>query len=92
MLAALGLLGFANIHQMNGLKNWTALCCNAVAIAAFALNGAVRWPLAATMAVGSTVGGYAAAGLARRAPQAAVRGAVAAIGFAAAAWLLLRGR
>jgi uncharacterized membrane protein YfcA len=91
-LASLGLLGFANIHQMNGLKNWTALCFNAVAIVAFALNGAVQWPLAAVMAVGTTVGGYAAAGAARRAPQRVVRGAVAVIGFAAAAWLLLRGR
>jgi uncharacterized membrane protein YfcA len=92
MLAALGLLGFANIHQMNGLKNWTALCCNGVAIAAFALTGTVRWPLAAVMAVGSTAGGYAAAGLARRAPQGAVRAAVAVVGFASTAWLLLRGR
>ncbi|MDF1502473.1 sulfite exporter TauE/SafE family protein [Roseisolibacter sp. H3M3-2] len=91
MLAALGLQGFANIHQMNGLKNWSALCFNAVAIATFALNGAVQWRLAAVMAVGTTVGGYAAAGVARRAPQDAVRGAVALIGFASAAWLLLRG-
>ncbi len=91
-LAVLGLQGFVNIHQMNGLKNWAALCFNAVAIATFALNGAVQWPLAAVMAVGTTAGGYAAAGVARRAPQHVVRGAVALIGFASAAWLLLRGR
>ena len=89
-LAALGFIGLTNIHQMNGLKNWTALCFNAVAILAFALSGVIDWPLAALMAIGTTIGGYAAAGLARRAPQALIRNMVAAIGFASAGWLWLR--
>jgi uncharacterized membrane protein YfcA len=89
-LASLGIIGFTNIHRMNGLKNWTALCFNAVAILSFALWGVIDWPLAALMSVGTTIGGYGAAGLARRAPQALVRNLVAAIGFASAAWLLVR--
>ncbi|MFL5608341.1 MAG: sulfite exporter TauE/SafE family protein, partial [Gemmatimonadaceae bacterium] len=28
MLAALGFMGFSNIHRMNGLKNWGAFCMN----------------------------------------------------------------
>jgi uncharacterized membrane protein YfcA len=90
MLAALGLSGMTDIHQMNGLKNFIALCCNAVAIGTFALSGAVDWRLAALMAVGTVSGGYVAAGLARRAPQAAIRRLIAVIGFASAAWLLVR--
>ena len=35
MLAALGLMGLTNIHQMNGLKNLLALCINGIAIFAF---------------------------------------------------------
>ena len=89
-LAALGLSGLTNIHQMNGLKNFTALCFNAVAIAAYAASAAVDWRLAALLAVGTAAGGYAAAGLARRAPQAVVRNLVAVIGFGSAAWLWVR--
>jgi uncharacterized membrane protein YfcA len=89
-LAALGLSGLTNIHQMNGLKNFAALCFNAVAIATFAARGAIDWRLAALMAVGTAIGGYTAAGLARRAPQAVVRHLVAVIGFGSAAWLLVR--
>ena len=89
-LASLGIIGFTNIHRMNGLKNWTALCFNAVAILSFAIWGVIDWPLAALMSVGTTLGGYGAAGLARRAPQALVRNLVGAIGFASAAWLWLR--
>jgi uncharacterized membrane protein YfcA len=90
MLAALGLSGLTNIHQMNALKNFTALCCNGVAIGTFVLRGAIDWPLAALMAAGAVLGGYAAARVARRAPQALVRNLVAVIGFASAAWLWVR--
>jgi uncharacterized membrane protein YfcA len=89
-LASLGIIGFTDIHRMNGLKSWTALCFNAVAIVSFAAWGVIDWPLAALMSVGTTLGGYGAAGLARRAPQALVRNLVGAIGVASAAWLWLR--
>jgi uncharacterized membrane protein YfcA len=36
MLAALGLMGFSNIHRMNGLKNWGGFCMNLVAALSFA--------------------------------------------------------
>ena len=42
------------------------------------------------MAAGSGAGGYLAARVARRAPQAAVRGLVVVIGLASAAWLAVR--
>jgi uncharacterized membrane protein YfcA len=90
MLAALGLMGLTNIHQMNGLKNWGAVCFNGVAALIFVVMGLVNWPIALAMAVGATVGGYATAGIARRAPQAVVRGIVTAIGLGSTVWLYSR--
>lgn len=90
MLASLGLMGLTNIHQMNGLKNWGAVCFNGVAALIFVVMGLVNWPIAAAMALGSTVGGYATAGIARRAPQAVVRGIVTAIGLGSTVWLFVR--
>ena len=43
MLAALGLLGFTDIHRMNALKNLLALCINGVAALYFVASGAVIW-------------------------------------------------
>lgn len=90
MLAALGLMGFVNIHRMNGLKNWGGFCMNLVAAATFAASGIVRWPVALGMAVGSVIGGYVGARAALRVSQEAVRGAVAAVGLLSGLWLLLR--
>lgn len=90
MLAALGFMGLTNIHQMNGLKNWGGVCFNGIAAAIFVLMGLVDWPIAGAMAVGAVVGGYTTAGLARRAPQAVVRGIVTAIGLGSTVWLFLR--
>jgi uncharacterized membrane protein YfcA len=90
MLAALGLMGFANIHRMNGLKNWGGFCMNFVAAVTFASSGIVRWPVALGMALGSLVGGYVGARAALRVSQEAVRGAVAAVGLLSGLWLLLR--
>src|SRR5688572_29005009 len=89
MLAALGFMGFTNIHRMNGLKNWGGLCMNVVAAATFAIKGFVNWPVAIAMATGALAGGYAGSRMAQRVPQTWVRGAVIVIGFAASIWLFL---
>ncbi|MCU0617716.1 MAG: sulfite exporter TauE/SafE family protein [Gemmatimonadaceae bacterium] len=90
MLAALGFMGLTNIHQMNGLKNWGGVCFNGVAALMFVFSGLVIWPIAAAMAAGSILGGYATAGLAQRAPQAVIRGLVTVIGIASSVWLFIR--
>jgi uncharacterized protein len=90
MLAVLGYLGFTNIHRMNGLKNWGGLCINAAAAVTFALSSLVHWPVALTMALGATSGGYVGARVAQRVPQRYVRQAIAFIGFASGVWLLFR--
>ena len=90
MLAALGFMGFRNIHRMNGLKNWGGLCANAVAAGTFAFSGLVSWPVAAAMAIGAAIGGYGGSRLAQRVPQARVRQAIIVIGFASTLWLVTR--
>lgn len=90
MLAALGYMGFSNIHQMNGLKNWGGLCINLTAALAFATAGIVNWKLAAAMALAAVAGGYLGSRLALSFPQQWVRRAVVAIGIAATSWLLVR--
>jgi uncharacterized membrane protein YfcA len=90
MLAVLGVMGLTNIHRMNGLKNWGALCINAMAAVLFAFSGIVSWTIAASMAVGGLIGGYAGASLAQRVRQIWVRRAIVGIGFGAFVWLLVR--
>ena len=90
MLAALGFMGFTNIHRMNGLKNWGGLCMNATAAVTFSLLGLVNWPVAIAMAAGAMLGGYGGSRLAQRVRQEYVRQAVIVIGFAAGIWLLLQ--
>jgi uncharacterized membrane protein YfcA len=90
MLAGLGLMGFTNIHRMNGLKNWGAVCMNGVAAATFALSGIVNWPVALAMSAGGLLGGYGGARMAQRVGQQRVRHAIVAIGLASFLFLLFR--
>jgi uncharacterized protein len=90
MLAALGILGLTDIHQMNGLKNLLGLSINGVAALYFISAGMVYWPDVAVMAVGAVAGGYGSAGIARRIGRARVRQVVIAVGFGMALSLFLK--
>jgi len=89
MLAALGFMGFTNIHRMNGLKNWGGLCTNLMAAATFTFSGLVDWPVAIAMALGAAAGGYGGSRLAQRVAQGRVRQAIIFIGLASGVWLLV---
>lgn len=94
MLAAHGYLGVEDIHELNSIKNFCAVCINGVAAVTFISLGRVRWPPAVVMAVASVAGGYAGATLARRIPPVWIKRTIVAIGFAIAAlmfWKELRG-
>jgi uncharacterized membrane protein YfcA len=80
MLAALGLLGLTDIHQMNGLKNVLAVAINGIAAIYFALANAVVWNDVFVMMVGTLLGGYLGAHAARRLGRVFVRRAVVVIG------------
>jgi uncharacterized membrane protein YfcA len=90
MLAAFSIMGFTDIHQMNGLKTFLALCINGVAAVYFIWNGMVSWPHALVMAVGAIVGGVWGAGMARRIGPNGVRKIVIIVGFTMAVSLLFR--
>jgi uncharacterized membrane protein YfcA len=90
MLAALGILGLTDIHQMNGLKNFFALCINGVAAIYFVFAHMVEWPYVLIMAAGAIAGGVGGADLARRLGRTVVRRVVIGIGFAMALSLFLK--
>ena len=90
MLAAFGLLGMTDIHQMNGLKALFAMGINGIAAGYFIARGAVHWPDALPMAVAAMAGGYLGARLARRLGRKFVHVAVVVIGTTMGIYLLLR--
>lgn len=81
MLAALGLLGFSDLHQMNGLKNFFAICINGIAAIYFVVLGAVIWSDVLIMMVAAILGGFVGAKLAYRLGRRFVRYFVVAIGI-----------
>lgn len=80
MLAALGLIGLTDMHQMNGVKNVLAVAINGIAAVYFALAGAVVWSDVLVMTIGSLIGGYLGARAARKLGRTFVRRAVVVIG------------
>lgn len=89
MLAEFGFLGFTDIHHMVALRNYLALCINAVAALYFIFRGAVSWPEAILMTMAQIAGGYGGAVVARRLARSTVRWLVVAIGLAMAASLFI---
>jgi uncharacterized membrane protein YfcA len=90
MLAALGILGLDDIHEMNSLKVVFGGTINGIASLYFVWAGMVYWPDVLVMVAGALAGGYGGAGLARRLGRKAVRRVVIGIGFAMAISLFVR--
>jgi uncharacterized membrane protein YfcA len=85
MLASLGFLGLADIHEMNAVKNVLSSVINFVAAAWFVASGLIDWPKMAVMTAGALVGYWIGAHYSQRIPQARVRGIITVIGFAMSA-------
>jgi uncharacterized membrane protein YfcA len=92
MLAALGLMGLRDLHQMNGLKNVLAICINGVAAIYFISRGAVIWGDVLLMAVSSIIGGFTGARLAHRLGRKFIRRAVVVIGLVMTVALFVKAR
>ncbi len=90
MLAAFGIMGLTDIHQMNGLKTVLAGCINGIAVLYFVWNGMVSWPHALVMAAGAILGGIWGAGRRAESDQKGVRRIVVVVGFTMTVSLLLR--
>jgi uncharacterized membrane protein YfcA len=73
LLAFLAMAGMTDIHAMNGLKLYISSIVAVVAVARFALNGTIDWYHGSIALVGVTIGGYAAARLARFIPTNWIR-------------------
>lgn len=73
LLAFLAMAGMTDIHAMNGLKLYISSIVAVVAVARFALNGSIDWYHGSIALVGVTIGGYAAARLAKFIPTQWIR-------------------
>jgi uncharacterized protein len=90
MLAALSVLGFTDIHQMNGLKALLGASINGVAALYFIWARMVYWPEFVVMVIGAIIGGYGGALIARRIGGAAVRRIVIVVGLSMAASMFIK--
>ena len=90
MLAAFGILGMTDIHQMNGFKNLLGGAINLLAALYFISEKMVYWPDVGVMALGTVVGGYVGAGTARKLGRTVIRRIVILIGFGMAVSLFLK--
>ncbi len=81
LLAAMGLLGYSDLHAMNGLKNILSALLSLTSTLAFMLAGLIAWKFALPMAIASALGGYAGAHYSRKVKNTAVlRGFVVVVG------------
>ncbi len=90
MLASLGLMGLSNIHRMNALKTLLGSLINGTALVYFIIRKLVVWPVALLMTVGTVLGGYAGARLAKRVDQRRLQMFIVVIGLVVSAWLFYK--
>ncbi len=83
LLAALSLLGYANLHGMNGLKNVLSAILSLAAALTCAATGLIAWNEAAVLAAATAVGGYLGGRYARRIRNTGMlRAAIVGVGAA----------
>jgi uncharacterized protein len=81
MLAGLAFAGLDDIHQMNAMKVLLQTSINGVATVIFLFSPELNWSLALPMAALSAVGGFLGITVARRMPQAVLRGVILTVGL-----------
>jgi len=89
-LSVLGLLGMTDILEMSATTSLLSCAINGAAGIVFAVAGLVAWPYALAMTTGSLVGGYGAAGVARKIGKVAVRRFVIGVGLTITAVMFVR--
>jgi len=90
MLGSLGVMGLRDVHVMGAMKTVLAAVTNVTAFVFFAVKGLVVWPLAALMAVGAIVGGYAGARSAKHVKEKYLQLLIVSVGLVITAWFLTR--
>ncbi|HEY3929004.1 MAG TPA: sulfite exporter TauE/SafE family protein [Candidatus Koribacter sp.] len=90
MLSVLSILGMTDLLKMNALTSLFSLCINGVAALLFIMAKMIFWPYVLVMACASILGGWGAAGVARKIGGDRVRQFVIFVGFAISAMLFYR--
>lgn len=93
-LGILGAITGRPMRSVNAMKNLLSLVVNATAaaiylIAHFVIGAEILWAGVAAIAAGSLLGGFFGAGLAKRLPEAVMRGIIVVVALAALARQLL---
>ena len=73
MIAMWGLLESTDLKQLNAPRTLLVSAANVVAVLAFIVANAVRWPETLVMLVGAIIGGFGGAHIGRRAPPGIIR-------------------
>ncbi len=81
LLAFFALAGITNIHAMNGVKLLLSATVSSVAIIRFMLEGSIAWYEGSFVFVGSMVGGFVSAKLARFIPAPILRNSIIVYGI-----------
>jgi hypothetical protein len=79
-----------DILEMSVMTSTLACAINGVAGILFAFAGLIDWPIALAMTTGALIGGYGAAGIAKKIGKVAVRRFVIVVGLAIAAVMLVK--
>jgi hypothetical protein len=90
LLALFGLMGMEDIHEMNALKTVLSTCINGIAMVTFIVSGAVLWPYAILMSVGTLLGGYWGVYYVRKVDPKLVRWFVIAVGLGMALYFFVK--
>jgi uncharacterized membrane protein YfcA len=90
MLSILAVIGMTDILEMSAMTSLLSLAINGVAGLIFIASGLVAWPFVAVMAVGAIMGGYLAAGLARKIGKVLIQRFVIAVGLTLAAVMFIK--
>jgi uncharacterized protein len=90
MLSVLGIMGMVDMLEMTAMTSLLSVVINGVAGLIFALSGLISWPYAGAMASGAVLGGYGAAGLARKVGRLWIRRLVIAVGLTLATLMFIK--
>lgn len=90
LLALLSLFGMSRLNAMNGLKNILSTILTGIAVAVYAVGGAVRWEEALVMMIAAVAGGYVGARASRNIPPDVARLGIVLIGIVMTAVFFLK--
>ncbi|MGI9351786.1 MAG: sulfite exporter TauE/SafE family protein [Rhizobiaceae bacterium] len=90
MLAVLRLIGYADFHEANALKNLTNTMSAFLGVIIFTFSGLIAWPQALVLMAGSVLGGYTSTLYARRISQTLLTNSIIVLGFFLSAYYFLK--